>query len=75
MRIEYENVFNMIRLCSLVELVNYLNIAKLKRIYTEMRMVRLLSIDVGLIVLLMLFQNGIALIVGGISDRQEVRDV
>ena len=65
----------MIRLCSLVELVNYLNIAKLKRIYTEMRMVRLLSIDVGLIVLLMLFQNGIALIVGGISDRQEVRDV
>ena len=70
MRIEYENVFNMIRLCSLVELVNYLNIAKLKRIYTEMRMVRLLSIDVGLIVLLMLFRNGIALTTGGIIDHQ-----
>ena len=38
---EYEKYFNTKKLCSLVELVNYLNIAKLSGTYSETRMVRL----------------------------------
>ena len=59
----------MIRLCSLVELVNYLNVAKLRKRYVNMTMVHLLSIDVRLIVLLTLFRNGIALTTGGVLDH------
>ena len=62
-------MFNTIRLCSLVELVNYLNIAKLRKRYVNMTMVHLLSIDVRLIVLLTLFRNGIALTTGGVLDH------
>ena len=60
----------MIRLCSLVELVNYLNVAKLRKRYVNMTMVHLLSIDAKLIVLLMLFRNGTVLTTGGVLDRQ-----
>ena len=37
-----------------------------------MKMTHCLSIDVGLIILWMLYQNGIALYIGGVSDRQKV---
>ena len=60
----------MIRLCSLVELVNYLNVAKLRKRYVNMTMVHLLSIDAKLIVLLMLFRNGTVLTTGGVLGRQ-----
>ena len=60
----------MIRLCSLVELANYLNVAKLRKRYVNITMVRLLSIDAKLTVLLTFFQNGTALTIGGVLDHQ-----
>lgn len=62
----------MIRLCSLVELANYLNVAKLRKRYVNITMVHLLSIDAKLIVLLMLFQNGTVLTTGGILGHLKV---
>lgn len=65
----------MIEVCTPVELANCLNIAKRREISIKTITANLLNISVVLTVLLMPFRSGIALIVGGISDRQEVRDV